>query len=86
MDCFAISTGLKISFVISTLFACRSQSLQPNEKSQQEMMVGGLAEIINRVADGNEMIFCLNGTDNCFEPSAHYGIDGVTEKVPYSAL
>ena len=45
------------------------------------MMVGGLAEVIYRVAEGDEAIVCLPGTDNCFEPSAHYAIDGVTEKV-----
>ena len=45
------------------------------------MFCGGLAEILFRVAEGNEAVFCLPGSDNCFEPSAHYGIDGVTEKV-----
>ena len=45
------------------------------------MIVGGLAEILFRVADGDEVIFCLPGPDNCFEASASYGIDGVTEKV-----
>ena len=55
--------------------------LRPNEKIQNEMIVGGLAEILFRVADGEEVIFCLPGPDNCFEASASYGIDGVTEKV-----
>ena len=55
--------------------------LRPNEKIQNEMIVGGLAEILFRVADGDEVIFCLPGPDNCFEASASYGIDGVTEKV-----
>ena len=45
------------------------------------MLSGGLAEIFCRVAEGGEAIFCLPGPDNCFEPAAHYGIDGVTEKV-----
>ena len=45
------------------------------------MFSGGLAEILCRVAEGGEAIFCLPGPDNCFEPAAHYGIDGVTEKV-----
>ena len=59
----------------------RGQVLKPSEKVQTEMFCGGLAEILFRVADGNEAVFCLPGSDNCFEPSAHYGIDGVTEKV-----
>ena len=45
------------------------------------MIVGGLSEILIRVSEGEEMIFCLPGPDNCFEASASYGIDGVTEKV-----
>lgn len=59
----------------------RGQVLKPSEKVQTEMFCGGLAEILFRVADGNEAVFCLPGSDNCFEPSAHYGIDGVTEKL-----
>ena len=55
--------------------------MKPNEKNQTDMVVGGLTEILFRVSEGNEAIVCLPGTDNCFEPSAHYGIDGVTEKV-----
>ena len=45
------------------------------------MIVGGLSEILIRVSEGDEIIFCLPGPDNCFEASASYGIDGVTEKV-----
>ena len=57
--------------------------LKPNEKAQTEMLSGGLAEILCRVAEGGEAVFCLPGPDNCFEPAAHYGIDGVTEKVQF---
>ena len=59
----------------------RGQLLKPNEKNQNEMIVGGLSEILIRVSEGDEIIFCLPGPDNCFEASASYGIDGVTEKV-----
>ena len=45
------------------------------------MLVGGLAELLTKVADGKEPVLCLPGTENCFQPSAHYGIDGITEKV-----
>ena len=55
--------------------------MKPNEKAQTDMLVGGLTEILFRVSENTEAIVCLPGTDNCFEPSAHYGIDGVTEKV-----
>ena len=64
----------------------RGQLLRPNEKIQNEMIVGGLAEILFRVADGEEVIFCLPGPDNCFEASASYGIDGVTEKVVFYTI
>ena len=57
--------------------------LKPAEKTQNEFFCGGLADILFRVSDGKEAVFCLPGSDNCFEPSAHYGIDGVTEKVCY---
>ena len=63
------------------IYVFRGQLLRPNEKIQNEMIVGGLAEILFRVADGDEVTFCLPGPDNCFEASASYGIDGVTEKV-----
>ena len=56
---------------------------KPNEKSQTDMLSGGLAEILCRVAEGGEAVFCIPGPNNCFEPAAHYGIDGVTEKVIY---
>jgi hypothetical protein len=44
-------------------------------------LVGGLAELFMKVADGKEAVFCIKGSENCFEPTAHYGIDGITEKV-----
>ena len=47
------------------------------------MLSGGLAEILCRVAEGGEAVFCIPGPNNCFEPAAHYGIDGVTEKVMF---
>jgi len=55
--------------------------MKPNDKAQAEMMVAGFSEILIRVADGNPAVLCLPGPDNCFEPTAHYGIDGITEKV-----
>ena len=55
--------------------------LRVSEKTQVEMLVGGLAELLMKVADGDEAVLCMPGTENCFEPTAHYGIDGITEKV-----
>ena len=72
---------MKSTYVMKVFLFLRGQVLKPSEKVQTEMFCGGLAEILFRVADGNEAVFCLPGSDNCFEPSAHYGIDGVTEKV-----
>ena len=55
--------------------------LRPNDKTQQDMFTNGLTEVLVRVSEGLDSVFCLPGPENCFEPSAHYGIDGVTEKV-----
>ena len=55
--------------------------MRPNEKTQSEMLIGGLTELLLKVADGKEAVFALPGSENCFEPTAHYGIDGITEKV-----
>lgn len=55
--------------------------MKPNERTQSEMLIGGLAEMLFKVADGDQAVFCLPGSENCFEPTAHYGIDGITEKV-----
>ena len=71
----------KIFHIYFFLVNFRGQLLKPNEKNQNEMIVGGLSEILIRVSEGDEIIFCLPGPDNCFEASASYGIDGVTEKV-----
>ena len=59
----------------------RSQLLKPTDKGQVEMVVGGIAEILHKVADGKESVLALPGPDNCFEATGQYGIDGVTEKV-----
>ena len=39
----------------------RTQMLRPNEKAQHEMVINGLADVLMRVADGEEAIFCLPG-------------------------
>jgi len=54
--------------------------LKPNEKSQMEMLIGGLTDVLFRAAENNEAVFCLPGGENCFEANAQYGIDGFTEK------
>ncbi len=59
----------------------RNQVLRPNEKQQLDMLVGGLADLLFKLSEGNEAFFCVPGAKNNFEPSAHYTIDGVTEKV-----
>merc|ERR1712029_1028097 len=59
----------------------QSQLLRPNEKTQHEMVVGGIADMLAKIAEGRETILCLPGAENCFEPTAQYGIDGVTEKL-----
>ena len=51
------------------------------EKAQVDMIIGGLAEILHKVAENGEAIFVLPGPDTCFEATGQYGIDGVTEKV-----
>jgi len=55
--------------------------LKPNEKAQSDMIVGGLTDVLLRIAENREVVFCFPGSENCFEPNAEYAIDGVTEKV-----
>ncbi len=45
------------------------------------MLVGAFAELLIKVAEGDAAVFCLPGSENCFEPTAHYAIDGLTEKL-----
>ncbi len=61
--------------------------LKPGEKIQLEMLVSGLADLLTKVAgDSGEAVFCLPGGENCFEPTALYAIDGITEKVGLELL
>ena len=55
--------------------------LRPNDKAQIEMVIGGIAELLITVAGGKESVLALPGPENCFDATAQYGIDGVTEKV-----
>ena len=55
--------------------------MKPNDKAQVEMIVGGISELLTKIADGKEAILALPGPDTCFEATGQYGIDGVTEKV-----
>jgi hypothetical protein len=36
--------------------------LKPSSKSQEEMIIAGLSEILIRAAEGDEAIFCLPGS------------------------
>lgn len=72
---------LNLKINIFHIFSSSSQILKPNEKTQLDMVAGGLSDLLFRVAEGKEAVFCLPGHDSCFEPAAQYGIDGVTEKV-----
>ena len=47
------------------------------------MVVGGIADMLMKLGEGTEAILALPGAENCFEPTAQYGIDGVTEKVTF---
>ena len=50
------------------------------------MVVGGIADMLMKLGEGTEAILALPGAENCFEPTAQYGIDGVTEKVTLNEL
>lgn len=86
---FTVDAFRKLLTVVALIFVflkrgythSRAQLLKPGEKVQQEMLVGGLVELLTKIADGKETVFCLPGPDNCFQPTAHFGIDGITEKV-----
>ena len=45
------------------------------------MVVGGISEVLIKVAEGKEATLALPGPETCFEATGQYGIDGVTEKV-----
>jgi hypothetical protein len=55
--------------------------LRPNAATQEEMVLGAFCEILLKASEGDRVIFCVPGPDTCFEASAYYGIDGITEKV-----
>jgi len=78
------STGPNFSIGTATVRKLpidRNQLLRPVEKIQQEMIIGGVTDLLLKVSDGDECVLCLPGPNNCFEPTAQYGIDGVTEKL-----
>ena len=62
-------------------FEHRSQLLKPTDKAQSEMVIGGISEVLHKVAEGKDSVLALPGPDTCFEATGQYGIDGVTEKV-----
>ena len=64
--------------------ALRIQVLKPSDKAQTEMIIASLVEIFLRLSEGGTATFCLPGSDNCFEPTATFAIDGATEKVRLS--
>ena len=43
--------------------------LKPSSKSQEEMIIAGLSEILIRAAEGDEAIFCLPGPGTKFNLS-----------------
>ena len=65
----------------TTLVTSSNQILRPNAAVQEDMFVGGLAEILFHAAEGDEAVVCMLGPEDCFESNANYGIDGFTEKV-----
>ena len=64
-------------------FEHRSQLLKPTDKAQSEMVIGGISEVLHKVAEGKDSVLALPGPDTCFEATGQYGIDGVTEKVNF---
>ncbi len=59
--------------------------MKPGDKAQSEMIIASLVEILLRLSEGRSAVFCLPGSDNCFEPTATFAIDGATEKVSEAA-
>ena len=60
---------------------CRNQILRPSAAIQADMIVNGLTDILMKAAEGDKVIFCYPGRADCFEATASYGMDGITEKV-----
>jgi hypothetical protein len=55
--------------------------LRPTAAIQEEMIIGGLADILLRAGEGKEAVVCMLGPEDCFEANSNYGIDGFTERV-----
>lgn len=55
--------------------------MRPSEKVQNDVFISALAELLLKLSLGSQAVLCLRGPDSCFEPTAHFAIDGVTEKV-----
>ena len=50
--------------------------LKPSSKSQEEMIIAGLSEILIRAAEGDEAIFCLPGPGTKFNLSSGLTLHG----------
>ncbi|XP_071744007.1 inactive ubiquitin carboxyl-terminal hydrolase MINDY-4B isoform X2 [Lepeophtheirus salmonis] len=55
--------------------------LRPTDRIQSEILIGGLTSLFSKVSDGHGGILCFPSSDNCFEPTSNYTMDGVTEKL-----
>jgi hypothetical protein len=73
-----VHTGKRKMFKILIF---RSQILRPTAAIQEEMIIGGLADILLRAGEGKEAVVCMLGPEDCFETNSNYGIDGFTERV-----
>jgi hypothetical protein len=48
---------------------------------QEEMLIGGLSDILFKASEGKESVVCMLGYKDAFDTDNNYRADGYTEKV-----
>ncbi|CAB4063628.1 MINDY3_4 [Lepeophtheirus salmonis] len=59
----------------------KTNILRPTDRIQSEILIGGLTSLFSKVSEGHGGILCFPSSDNCFEPTSNYTMDGITEKL-----
>ena len=80
--CFIIS----VSILIQITFFFRTPILRPNVAIQEEMLIGGLSDILFKASEGKESVVCMLGYKDAFDTDNNYRADGYTEKVKQIVL
>ena len=60
--------------------------MRPNVAIQEEMLIGGLSDILFKASEGKESVVCMLGYKDAFDTDNNYRADGYTEKVKQIVL